>query len=133
MSEQTKQAGWSDHDVDLMISNILRVGLTAATAVLILGTIIHIVTPEHAPQATWHTFAGEPAMLSTIPGIIEGTLHGNGLAIMELGVLLLLATPFLRVAFAAYAFGKQHDKVYVLISLAVLALLIYGVISGGAA
>jgi uncharacterized membrane protein len=52
-------------------------------------------------------------------------LHGRG--IIQLGLLLLIATPIARVAFAAYGFARQRDWMYVGIAAFVLSVLLYGV------
>jgi uncharacterized membrane protein len=44
---------------------------------------------------------------------------------MQLGLLLLIATPIVRVAFSAVAFALEGDKMYVLFTLLVLAVLLY--------
>src|SRR6202034_3783611 len=46
------------------------------------------------------------------------TVHpgkGRGRAIIQLGLLLLIATPVLRVAFSIFAFARQRDLVYVIL------------------
>jgi uncharacterized membrane protein len=48
-----------------------------------------------------------------------------------LGVLLLIATPILRVAMALVGFAMERDRQYVLIAAIVLALLLYSLSAGG--
>ena len=50
----------------------------------------------------------------------------GGRAWIWAGLLILIATPVARVAFACAAFALQRDWTYVTISAIVLALLIYG-------
>jgi uncharacterized membrane protein len=50
-------------------------------------------------------------------------------AIIQLGLLLLIATPVARVAFSAVAFAIEHDYMYVVITLIVLAILSYSLFS----
>jgi uncharacterized membrane protein len=40
-------------------------------------------------------------------------------------LLVLIATPVARVAFLAYIFARQQDKLYTAVALIVLALLAY--------
>jgi uncharacterized membrane protein len=44
---------------------------------------------------------------------------------MQLGLLLLIATPIARVAFSAVAFAIEGDKMYVLFTLIVFGVLLY--------
>jgi uncharacterized membrane protein len=46
-----------------------------------------------------------------------------------LGLLLLIATPVARVAFSVIGFALEKDWMYVVITLIVLALLIYSLSS----
>jgi uncharacterized membrane protein len=45
---------------------------------------------------------------------------------MQLGLLILIATPLARVAFSVAAFATEHDWTYVAVTLIVLAVLLYG-------
>ena len=49
---------------------------------------------------------------------------------MQLGIVLLIMTPMLRVAFTLVAFVLQRDRVYVAVTSLVLALLVYGLAFG---
>ena len=70
-------------------------------------------------------FRSEPENLRTIAGILEQVFAFHGRGIIQLGLLMLIATPILRVAFATYAFSRMRDWRYVVVSLIVLALLCY--------
>ena len=51
-------------------------------------------------------------------------------AVVQLGLVLLIATPVARVAMSLVAFILQRDRVYVVVTSIVLALLIFS-LSGG--
>lgn len=51
-------------------------------------------------------------------------------AFITLGLLLLIATPVMRVAVSVVAFAIEHDRLYVVITLVVLAILITSFILG---
>ena len=57
-----------------------------------------------------------------------GALHLSGGAIIQLGLLILIATPVARVAFSAVAFAIERDYLYVWITLFVLAVLLYSLL-----
>ncbi len=58
-------------------------------------------------------------------GIVHFAFSGNPLAIMQLGLLLLIATPIARVVFSVLAFAREGDRMYVAFTLIVLAVLLY--------
>ena len=68
--------------------------------------------------------------VSTIAGIIRGTFAGRAPAIVQLGLLLLIATPVARVALSLVAFVLQRDRVYVIVTTIVLALLVFSLTGG---
>ena len=63
-------------------------------------------------------------------GIVRGVAERRSDAIVQLGILLLIATPIARVACTLVAFVLQRDRIYVAITSLVLALLMYGLFFG---
>jgi uncharacterized membrane protein len=74
-------------------------------------------------------FHGEPADLRSLSGIVTDALSLQSRGIMQLG-LLLIATPVARVAFSVSAFAQQRDRTYVIVTLRVLAVLLYSLVGG---
>ena len=115
---------WSDEKVEGIISALLRTGVTAAAATVLAGGLLYFVRAGGvAPD--YHVFRGEPAALRGVSGVLKGAWHGQALSVVQLGLLLLIATPVARVVFACVAFAIQRDRSYVIISLVVLAVLLY--------
>jgi uncharacterized membrane protein len=48
-------------------------------------------------------------------------------AVIEIGLLILIATPIARVVFSLVAFALERDHLYVPITLAVLGILMYSI------
>src|ERR1035437_4937327 len=84
---------WSDRSVDLVISNILRSGVMVASSFVLVGGVIYLQAhgQQHPNVSVFH---GEPEWLRQPVGIVRQAATGNGDAIIQCGVLLLLATPF---------------------------------------
>jgi uncharacterized membrane protein len=74
---------------------------------------------------SYRTFHGEPDDLKSVAGILRDAFSGNTRGIMQLGLLLLIATPIARVMFSAVAFAMERDRMYVGFTLIVLAVLLY--------
>jgi uncharacterized membrane protein len=74
--------------------------------------------------------AGEPTDLRSVSGIVTDALSLQARGIIQLGLLLLVATPVARVAFSAFAFAQQRDRTYVMVTLGVLAVLVYSLVGG---
>lgn len=115
---------WSDQRVEKIIGDLLRAGvIIAASAVLLGGIVYPIRHGEAAPD--YRVFVGEPADLRGVSGIIADTRALSGRGIIQLGLLILVATPLARVIFSVVAFALQRDRTYVVITLIVLAVLAY--------
>ncbi len=118
---------WSDEQVELFIGNLLRYGVMTAAAVAFAGGVI-VLIHHGAATADYRQFAGEPAALKSITGVVAGAARLDGRAVIQLGLLLLIATPIARVAFSLVAFVRQHDRMYTVITGIVLALLLYSLL-----
>ena len=60
----------------------------------------------------------------------KDALGGDGRAIIECGLLLLIATPVARVFFSIIAFALEKDRLYVVLTLIVLVILLYSLLGG---
>jgi len=125
----TKRAGWSDQRVEQAIGNLLRLGLIVATLVVICGAVIYLVR-HGGDHPSYRTFRGEPADLRGIAGIWRDAEAFSGRGLIQLGLLLLLATPVVRVAFSIVAFALQRDRLYVAVTTVVLGVLLYSIVGG---
>ena len=112
-----------------LIGNLLRVGVVSAALVVFAGGIWHIATSGSRPVA-FRSFSGEPQELTSPGGIVAGLMHGDSSALIQAGLLLLIATPVARVLFALVGFAVQKDRLYVAVTAIVLATLIFS-LSGG--
>jgi uncharacterized membrane protein len=94
------RAPWTDEQVEQLLGWVLQIGVILAAAVALLG------------------------------GVVRGALRFDGREVVQLGVVLLLATPITRVALSALAFARQRDRRYVVVTSLVLVLLLTSLLSG---
>jgi uncharacterized membrane protein YfcA/uncharacterized membrane protein len=110
---------------ELIISGVLRGGVLLSVAVILAGVGYFFAL----------RFAGllaHPTFPDTLPAVVGGLLRGDPLSIVVVGLLLLLATPVLRVAVSIIAFAIEEDRTYVLITSLVLAILLFSIFGVGA-
>jgi uncharacterized membrane protein len=126
-STPSRASRWTDHDVEQFIGNLLRVGvLVSATVTAIGGTVLLL---QHGlSHADYRVFSSEPAQLRSVQGILVGAAHLQSHALVQLGVLLLIATPIVRVALSLVAFALQRDRLYVAVTAVVLAVLLFSLL-----
>jgi uncharacterized membrane protein len=60
----------------------------------------------------------------------DSLCKGEGMAIIQLGILLLIFTPLMRIVFALIGYLKEKDYVYVVISSIVLAIMAVSFFAG---
>src|SRR5262245_23764294 len=121
--------GWTDVRVELAVSRILRAGVLVASALVLAGGALYLVR-HGAELPHYRVFEGEPRELVSATAIARDALAGSARGVIQLGVLVLLATPVARVAFSVLAFALQRDRLYVGVTLVVLAVLAYSLLGG---
>jgi|HubBroStandDraft_2_1064218.scaffolds.fasta_scaffold544334_1 uncharacterized membrane protein len=116
----------SDADIKMetAIGNMLRIGVSAAAAVVLAGWLLYVVHAR-ATVPDYRHFQGEPISPRRVGAILQQALALDSRSIIEFGILLLVATPVARVVLCVFDFSIQKDKLFVLISGTVLAVLVY--------
>ncbi len=121
----TSLPSWTDRKIENLIGNLLRAGVLSAAFVVLIGGVVYLA--RHGVEAAdYRVFHGEPNQLRTIPGILRETIAFQGRAIIQLGLLLLIATPVARVALSIAGFGAERDWMYVGFASMVFVILLYG-------
>jgi uncharacterized membrane protein len=119
----------TDTRIDQLMGILLRTGVLLAATIVAIGGGVFLVR-HRLPVSDYRVFGGEPAQLRTLPGIVNQAFEWHGSGLIQLGLLLLIATPVARVAFSVGAFLYERDWTYTAVSLLVLGLLFYSLFSG---
>ena len=126
---------WAEKDVELYIGKLLRYGVMLSCAITLFGGVIYLyqqqgTMPDYSPTPSGEPFKGVTEYLRELKTILPRIAELDGAAIIQLGVIVLIATPVIRVAFSAIAFLIEKDYMYVTITLIVLAIIILNMIFG---
>jgi uncharacterized membrane protein len=119
--------------LELLISRLLRVGVIASVALIIIGTMLTFIQhPDYVSSSAILDSAVGPG--ATFPHELDALAASmrqlRGEAIVTLGLLVLIATPVLRVAVSVLAFIQHRDRTYAIITAAVLCLLLLSLVLG---
>lgn len=118
----------SDYDIEAVMGKLLITGVIISGTMILLGGIYYLI--QHGFSIPhFKTFRGEPSNLRSVSQILEGVIHFDSLSIIQMGLLLLIATPVARVIFAVIGFFIEKDFLYVAISLIVLGIIAYSIFS----
>lgn len=114
---------WTDERMDRIISVLLRTGVLLSCVTVIIGGIFYVIHHK-GPLPDYHAFQSEPANLRGFRGIVGGLFVSLGRNWIQFGLVVLVATPLARVAFSVFAFFKEKDWTYVVLTLIVLGVLV---------
>src|SRR5580704_14198886 len=119
---------WGDKRFEVMMGRLLRFGVVFAAAWVLAGGI-HYLIQFGGTKPDYRAFRGEPGGLQHAHQIFDQAMEFDARGLIQLGLLLLIATPVARVAFSVIGFALERDWMYVGITLIVLALLVYSLSS----
>jgi uncharacterized membrane protein len=115
---------WTDRKVEDLIGNLLRAGVFLSALIVFVGAAVYLA--RHGGElADYRVFHGEPNQLRTIPGVLHEAFSFQGRGIIQLGLLLLIATPVARVVLSIIGFAAERDRMYVGFATIVLVILMY--------
>ena len=123
-------SGLTDEQFEKIVGRILQIGVVMAASIVLLGGILYLsrygfVSPRY------DVFHGEPADLRSVSGILKSACLFHTRGLIQLGILLLIATPIARVTFSIIAFGLQRDRIYIIVTALVLGVLFYSLVGRG--
>jgi uncharacterized membrane protein len=114
---------YGDKKMEILMGNMLRYGVLISALFVFSGAVIYLVQHGHEkPQ--YHLFSGEPHRFINIRQIFKNSVEGHARSIIQLGLLLLIATPIARIVFSIVGFILEKDHLYVTITVIVLLVII---------
>lgn len=120
----------TDKEMERSISAMLLFGVSLSALLVAIGGALYLRHPS-VMVPDYRQFVAEREPLQGIVSTLRGASHFDPKSVVEFGILVLISTPILRVAWCVVGFARQKDPMYVLISTSVFAILIYSLIQGG--
>lgn len=117
-------------DIQQLIGNTLRWGVTIACLIALAAGIFYLVRHGGEPMPDYSTFSGGHSSFTTLHGILAGIALPDARSWIQVGVIALILTPILRVALSLVDFAKDRDWIYVAITAIVLAVIISNSLEG---
>jgi uncharacterized membrane protein len=118
---------------EILISRLLHVGVTISAVLLVVGTVLvfhhhplYRSSPDDLPTLT----SPDSEYPHSIREVLRMSREGRGQGIAMLGLLMLIATPVLRVAVSIVLFAIERDWLFTTITAVVLALLLLAFVIG---
>ena len=64
------ERSWTDRRMDVVIGNLLRVGVLVSALVVLFGGVLYLARNGHSPT-DYRVFRGEPSQLRSVGGILR--------------------------------------------------------------
>ena len=113
-----------------LIGNTLRIGVFAACIIALVGGIYYLATTLGHPVPDYTAFHKGAVSYTTFGGIVRGAFSLSATEWMQLGVVVLMLTPIMRVVLSLVDFSIQRDWLYVAITAIVLVVIIVNSLVG---
>lgn len=117
----------TNHTLETIIGNLLRAAVMMVASIVALGGLIYIFRHGVA-VADYKIFQRVPYDLCNVNGILKSAFSFHGRGLIQLGLLLLIATPIARVMLSIIIFARQRDTLYAIITSVVFFILIYSLL-----
>jgi uncharacterized membrane protein len=113
--------------MELWISRVLLYGVLLATAIILAGLALFLARGGGSGESL-SGLVDQQKAAANFGSILRGVGRGDGKSLIQLGLLALILTPIARVAMSLFLFLREGDRVFVLITAAVLCVLLGGLI-----
>ncbi|MCL5281044.1 MAG: DUF1634 domain-containing protein [Planctomycetes bacterium] len=119
-----------DQRLEVIIGYTLRTGVITAAVIVLIGGVLYLVE-NSSGTPHYQTFQAAAEHSDTLSGIAQNIYALNSNGIIQLGLLVLIATPIVRVILSVVAFALERDLLYVVATVIVLAVLLYSLLGQG--
>ena len=120
---------FSDQTMENVMGTLLSTGVSIAALLVLAGGLLYL-HQAHGPMQNYRHFSEMSETLRNPIGITRGALRLDSRSIIQLGLLVLIATPVARVVFAVVGFLIEKDRLYFAISALVLTILLCSLVFG---
>jgi uncharacterized membrane protein len=117
----------NDRRLENIIGRLLQIGVLIAAATVLAGGILYLIQ-NPSGHVDYRSFAPGSPSLNSLSGIVLSAAHFESLGLIQVGLLILIATPVARVAMAVVGFALERDRLYTVVSLTVLVILVFSLI-----
>jgi uncharacterized membrane protein len=130
MTGKEPREGGRLRSVESVIGMVLKAGVALSVSLILFGLALLLARRGYAAGLR---IDEPPPFPRALPELFSGLLSLDPGAVLVLGALTLIATPFARVATSIVAFALRRDWLYAGLTSLVLAILILGIAIGKAA
>lgn len=121
------------HAMEALVSRVLEIGVAVSLTLLVAGSLLLFIRDTSGYGQSLHDSAaltrspqhgGSATFPHSVQEVFVGAMHGRPYALIALGLLVLIATPVVRVAATLIGFVRAKDPRYIAITAIVLTVLL---------
>ncbi len=116
--------------MERLIGIVLLAGVLISAFIVLFGGALYMWRHGSSP-VHYRIFRGEPSDLRSLAGIWKDFEHGSGRGAIQFGLMLLVGVQLVRVVLTGVLFLLNRDKIFVVITFLVLAMLTYALFFAG--
>lgn len=120
---------FNDADLNRSVGNLLRLGVILSVITSLIG-FVKLFTEGFTMPRKYKLLDMGTSSEKVWGHFWETLCKGEGMAIIQLGILMLIFTPLMRIIFALIGYLKEKDYLYVAISSIVLIIMVISFITG---
>lgn len=113
-----------DQQIKTGISMILSTGVRVSALITAVGALLYLAGAATA-AVDYSKYSPNSTPYTDFQNILNGLKMGDSAAIIQLGIVVLLLTPLMRVIYCCFEFSKRQDWQYSIMTALVLAVLTY--------
>lgn len=118
---------FTDLDLNRSVGNLLRLGVILSVITSLIGFVKLFLEGFEMPKNYSTLEVPEGTIWRSF---FNSLIHFEGIGIIQLGILLLILTPLVRIIFALIGYIKEKDFTYVVVSAIVLAIMVFSFLMG---
>jgi uncharacterized membrane protein len=115
-----------------VVGNVLRYGVLISAIIIVLGTIELVAASGNSDVLGSIVYNADKIPHGnfdvSLSGLVSGLAGLQSYALIELGAIVLIATPVSRVLISVFLFAAEGDKLYVVVTAVVLFLLLFSIL-----
>jgi uncharacterized membrane protein len=118
----TSEGHGADAALTRAVGLVLQWGVILAAVITAVGGVVFL-RAHGADVPQFSEFRGSTGWWTSLGTILRAAASGDGSALIETGLLVLIATPVARVVMLLLGFTRERNWTYVMLSLLVLGAL----------
>jgi uncharacterized membrane protein len=128
--KNSKSTQLQDDAMRQVIGSLLRWGVILSAVVTSIGGLFFLMSHGQEQVPSYQRYSGTLLQYRNVHQLVNGVINGNSESLIQIGIMMLIATPVARLVFSLFTFTKEKDFVFAGITLLVLCIVAFSMMGG---